>query len=133
MAGLTKKITITSESGREYTHELPAKYEVCDDCEGVGTTLNENIRQHAYSAEEFQEAFDDEEREHYFKRGGMYDVPCKTCKGARVVLVPDSDAINEKRHLNKVLNIYNQQQWDAAAERREEAHIRRMENGGYDY
>lgn len=101
---------------------LPARYVVCDDCEGHGTTLNENIRQHAYSAEEFYEAFDEEEAEEYFKRGGRYDVPCKTCGGARVVL-----EVDEAECEPALLAAYRKCQEEKAQADAEWAHERRME------
>lgn len=74
--------------------ELPAKMEVCDDCEGHGFVLNPSMREHAYSMEEFNETFHDEEdREQYFKRGGIYDIQCPTCNGKNVVPVVDESLI----------------------------------------
>jgi hypothetical protein len=64
---------------------LPARFEVCDDCEGHGTVLNESMRSHCYTTDEFNEVFDDDDREHYFRHGGKYDVVCPTCAGKRVV------------------------------------------------
>lgn len=78
------------EDGGEVTYKLPAKYVVCSHCEGHGTHLNEAIRQHAYSMEEFEREFPEpEQREAYFRRGGMYDVQCSRCKGLRVVAIVD--------------------------------------------
>src|SRR5579871_2228948 len=82
----------------EVTVQLPSKFEVCPRCEGHGTHLNPNIGQHAYSREEFEEAFsDDEDREQYFKRGGIYDVSCEQCSGKRVIEVPDPKAMNAEQ------------------------------------
>lgn len=50
------------------------------------------MRGHGYTHEEFNEAFDDEERVEYFKRGGRYDVVCERCKGKNVV-----DEVEEAR------------------------------------
>jgi hypothetical protein len=89
----TKEFTATDEEGDEYQVELPTRFEVCPRCEGHGTHLREGIGEHAYSREEFEEAFsDEEEREQYFKRGGRYDVSCERCSGTRVVAVIDVDA-----------------------------------------
>lgn len=82
-------VTIYDEDGNEEIVDLPAKMEVCHNCEGEGYVLNESMRYHAYSAEEFYESFDEEDREEYFKRGGIYDVVCPTCKGKNVVPVID--------------------------------------------
>lgn len=93
---VTKTVTIYDEDDDiEREVELPACYEVCPDCEGHGSHLTPSIRNHAYSMEEFNDAFyEDDEKEEYFKRGGRYDVVCGTCSGKRVVLVVD------ERHLS---------------------------------
>jgi hypothetical protein len=91
----TITITLENEEGEEISHTLPAVNEVCDRCEGFGTHLNPNIGQHAYSPEEFNEAFDDEEsREAYFTRGGMYDVQCEECHGNKVILIVDESNLS---------------------------------------
>ena len=78
----------------EVTLTLPAKMVVCSDCRGCGTVLCEGMRGHAYSQEEFEEAFfDEEDREAYCKRGGKYDVTCPTCDGKNVVPVIDTICI----------------------------------------
>lgn len=115
-------LTLKWEDDDGNEHDLPARYVVCDDCEGHGTTLNENIRQHAYTAEEFRESFDEEEAAEYFKRGGRYDVPCKTCKGARVVLDIDEDACGPESTA-----AYRKQQEEKAQADAEWAHEQRME------
>jgi len=67
--------------------------EVCPRCEGHGTHLTPSIGNHAYTMEEFNETFwEEEDRAEYFKRGGIYDVICEECKGANVVDVMDEDA-----------------------------------------
>lgn len=86
-----------NDEGEEIELELPCKMEVCDRCEGYGTHLTPSIGEHAYSSEEFYEAFDDEEsREQYFKRGGIYDVTCEVCHGKNVVPVIDEENIPEE-------------------------------------
>lgn len=101
-------ITVTlSINEREYTHEWPARFEVCEECDGHGTVLTPSIREHAYSHEEFMEAFDTEElQEAYFKRGGMFDVQCPLCKGDRVVKVVDVGRVETLRHGKKLLNLW---------------------------
>jgi len=90
---MTINLDLCGDDG-EFSVTLPAKFCVCTTCEGHGTILNPSIAVHAYSMEEFTESFDEEQRAHYFKRGGMYDIPCTECKGARVVSVVDEDALN---------------------------------------
>jgi hypothetical protein len=86
----TIEFTIENDGGEEITIELPARFEVCSRCDGHGTHLTESIGSHAYSMEEFAEEFsDDESRDAYFQRGGMYDVTCTECGGKRVALVVD--------------------------------------------
>lgn len=81
----------------EFVETFPAKMEVCPNCEGHGTHLREGMRYHAYTREEFENEFDDEMKEEYFKRGGIYDVQCSECKGLRVVPVVNEDALNKEQ------------------------------------
>jgi hypothetical protein len=88
---LSVEVTITTGEG-ETTIALPGKHDVCGECDGHGTHLREGMRDHAYTAEEFSEAFDDEQASEYFRHGGIYDVTCSVCKGVRVVVVVDREA-----------------------------------------
>jgi hypothetical protein len=93
----TTEFTYEDDDGVEHVVQLPAKFEVCGRCEGHGTHLHPAIGEHAYSVEEFNEAFDDDEsRAAYFQRGGMYDVTCEQCGGKRVVAVVDEEALERK-------------------------------------
>jgi hypothetical protein len=86
------EFTVTNDDGEDITHELPSRFEVCSRCDGHGTHLTPSIGEYAYSEEEFNEAFDDDEdREAYFERGGKYDVRCETCHGKRVEEVVDEE------------------------------------------
>lgn len=87
------KITIENDDGEEETMSLPAKMEVCPECQGSGFVLCEGMRGHAYSAEEFAESFDEEEAQEYFTRGGMYDTQCDHCHGQNVVPVVEEDRL----------------------------------------
>lgn len=121
--------TEETEDGEEIVHDLPAKNEVCDRCDGHGTHLNPNIGEHAYTREEFDEAFDDDEsRAQYFKRGGIYDVTCEVCGGKNVVLVVDEDACDKAVLARYLAHEEQVARWDA-----EDRATRRMESGGYDY
>ncbi len=80
----------------EFEEEFPSKMEVCSRCEGHGMHLHPDIGSHAYSMEEFNNEFDDEGKEEYFRRGGIYDVKCEECKGLRVVPVVAENLFNEK-------------------------------------
>ena len=84
------EFTTMNDDGEETVHELPSRFEVCSRCDGHGTHLTPSMGEHAYSEEEFEETFhDDDDREEYFKRGGIYDVQCETCHGERVQEVVD--------------------------------------------
>lgn len=122
MRGLTVKVELFDEETDEETeHELPGKHAVCSRCEGYGTHLNPAIGEHAYTREEFDEAFDDDEsREQYFKRGGIYDVPCEVCGGARVVVVVDKTQLSAEQKA-----IYGKHRKREQERLREEAEERR--------
>jgi len=129
----TKVFTFTdcTEDGEEVEVEmkLPIKMEVCSDCEGHGSVLNESMRHHAYTREEFDREFDEEDREAYFTPGSHYYVTCPTCSGRNVVPVVDETHLTEKQKaffakLQKLAD-------DEARDRADDAFTRRMESGGY--
>lgn len=74
---------------------LPACHEVCPRCQGDGHHSNPSIDGNGISMEEFERDWEMEEREAYFR--GDYDVVCERCKGQRVILVVDEDAITTDR------------------------------------
>ena len=116
-----------AEPTAEVERELPAVFEVCDRCEGHGTHLTPSIGEHAYSREEFEEAFsEDEDRDAYFRRGGIYDVVCQTCHGENVVSVVDRDACQRDPKLAALLAEYDAQQRDDEAYERDCEAERRM-------
>lgn len=119
------QFTWENDDGDEVELELPAKHEVCARCQGHGTHLNPSIGEHAYTAEEFEESFDDEGREEYFRHGGRYDVMCEECHGKRVVLVVDVDACRSDEQ-KAALAAYDRKLEADASYERECAHERRM-------
>ena len=125
------ELTWSDEDGEEIVHEFPAKNEVCSRCEGYGTHLTPSIGNHAYSMEEFNESFDDEGREEYFKRGGIYDVTCEECKGNKVVPVVDEEQLTEEQ--KKLYEEYCEHEADMARMDEEDRRTRYYESGGYDY
>lgn len=127
---MNQEVTYYTDQGEEVTVPLPHKHEVCPRCEGHGTHLNPSIGSYAYSAEEFDEAFEpgSEEREHYFHRGGMYDVKCHTCQGKNVVLVVD-EAECTTQEQKKHLKAYLKSERRRAREEAEDRHTRWMEDG----
>lgn len=105
--------------------ELPCRMEVCPTCEGHGTHLTPSMRNHAYSAEEFHESFDDEEASEYFRRGGRYDVVCEECHGKNVVPTIDEEACRSEED-KAILAGYHKHQKDLWDMRAEEEAERRM-------
>jgi hypothetical protein len=122
-----KRYTWNNEDGDEVSHIFPVTNQVCNRCEGYGTHLNPSIGNHAYSMEEFHEAFDEEEAEEYFKRGGRYDVQCEECHGDKVV--PEVDEVKLTSEQKELFEEYceceeTRAQWEA-----EDRHTRWMEDG----
>lgn len=111
----------------EDSHELPAKYVVCGRCDGHGTHLTPSIGEHAYSAEEFNESFDDEEAQEYCTRGGCYDIQCLRCKGNKVISVVDEDRLSEDQ--KKIYELWIKQENERERSEREDAAMRRAEDG----
>jgi len=108
------------DDGEEVEHVLPARWEICDRCEGDGHHVNPSIDGNGLTAEDFE---DEDFREGYF--GGRYDVRCFTCSGSGKVLVVDAERADKR-----LLEAYERQQaararWDA-----EDRATRRMESGG---
>jgi hypothetical protein len=81
-----------NDEGDEVEVTFPSVMVVCPECDGTSYVLCDGMRGAAYSAEEFCESFDEEEREQYFTRGGIYDQVCPVCKGKNVV--PEVDEEN---------------------------------------
>ena len=90
--------------------EFPAKYEVCDTCDGKGSHVNPSIDASGLSREDFDE--DPDFREEYM--GGTYNVSCYGCGGVRVVPVVD-----ESRADPAMLKILRERDRDLAAWRAE--------------
>lgn len=130
------KVTYYNSEGEEVEVELPSKNEVCGRCEGHGTHLNPSIGSYAYSAEEFDESFPTEEdKAEYFRRGGMYDVTCETCKGKNVIQVVNEDACTteeQKGHL-KSYKKHLEEQEEYERECRAERRMESMMLGEYEY
>ena len=124
------RLTWTDEDGEEVSHIFPSKMEVCSDCQGHGFVLNESMRYHAYTSSD-EEMHDPEFREEYFKRGGIYDVQCPTCKGKNVEEVPNEERFSEEQ--KKLFAEYEEHEEDMARMDAEDRHTRYMESGGYDY
>ena len=114
-------IKYTIKSGRTLTRNLPAQFVVCDECRGKGSHLVEGMRGAVYTWEDFAE--DPEFQTDYF--GGAYDVPCETCRGERLVTVPEREVLtrSEARFLDMVERVQFEREREEAyleAERRAE-------------
>lgn len=112
-----RMVIILEGAGEDETDlEIPARYEVCDVCNGKGTHVNPSIDSHGLSREDFDE--DPDFAESYFR--GDYDVPCKECHGRRVVPVMDelrTDSKTQKR-VNEWIEDLHEYERTCAAERR---------------
>jgi len=75
------------------TLKLPARFEVCDLCNGKGTTVNPSIDAGGLTQEDFDEDPDFEEE--YFS--GTYDIPCPQCRGKRVIPVVSEGAMSKEQ------------------------------------
>lgn len=116
---------------------FPAKFEICDDCDGRGRTLNENLRG-AFTQSEFYECFDDEESQAEYWRGGdgIYGVECKTCGGKRVQMQIDGYALEPIDETNPTFQqrayirfraaCDDARRWDRAARREQEMEARML-------
>lgn len=78
---MNKYLNVYDEDGNELL--VPARFEVCPQCEGMGTT-SDHIGVFFPDDEYLQ---DEDFRDAYFD--GRFDRPCPECSGSRVVLVAD--------------------------------------------
>lgn len=106
------KVKFVNDDGEEIECRFPAVMEVCSTCEGHSYVLAEGLRGVAFSAEEFMEEFDDEGREQYFRRGGIYDTLCPECLGKNVVPSIHLEQVladPELKHLFQMYEKYHQE------------------------
>lgn len=80
------------EAGDVVPVDLPARYEVCPNCEGRGT----QCKLGAMTGSEWAEACHDDPDFSDNYRSGMYDDVCHECSGLRVVLEVDEDLLDQK-------------------------------------
>lgn len=121
---------------REDSVTLLCRWVICDECEGNGRYVNPSIDGNGITQSEFDA--DPDFRESYFR--GDYDIDCGVCRGSGKVMapVPLETALAfipaEKRESYRQDFIawedseIIRERW--AAYDREDAAIRRMENGG---
>jgi hypothetical protein len=99
------------------TMTVPAKFEVCETCNGKGSRVNPAIDGHGLTAEDFED--DPDFREDYMR--GAYDVRCDECDGRRVVF-----SVDEVRCTAEQLQAAEDCQEAFCRNRAEEAYERRM-------
>jgi hypothetical protein len=78
--------------GFEITVVLPGKLALCPRCGGAGKH-DHPVFANGLTQSDFDE--DSDFRGEYLR--GTYDVRCETCKGERVVCVPDEALLNEEQ------------------------------------
>jgi RecJ-like exonuclease len=102
---MTVTVKYYNDEGEEVETTFPSVMEVCTECNGEGFVLCEGMRGVAYSAEDFERDFDDEERQQYMTRGGIYDQVCPVCHGKNVVPIVDEERLtdNQKVEYNEYL------------------------------
>jgi hypothetical protein len=85
------KVTVTTSIGVERMLTLPGKRILCPRCEGEGRHVNPAIDE-GITEEEWRETdWDDESR-----ACGSYKVPCSKCRGEKVVIVLDYEAVRDR-------------------------------------
>lgn len=77
----------------EMVVEIPIKLEVCQSCQGRGTTVDPAIDGDGITREQFDEDPDFEEA--YY--GGAYDIPCPNCHGDNVEAFPDESRMTPEQ------------------------------------
>lgn len=102
----------------EWEYELPARYVVCERCEGKGKHDHPAFS-NGITSEEWDRDWGYEERENYLR--GFYDVRCEECKGQRVVLELDEDSCNPI-----LRDAYYQSQYEKALWEQEEKRAREL-------
>jgi hypothetical protein len=121
MSNNTVKLSIykeeTDEEGTfdaEIEVEFPAKWEICQRCEGDGHHSNPSIDGNGITSSEWAE-WDDEEKDTYMSGG--YDIPCEAkCSGGKALVV-DTENLNDeqKKDYNQELKTHVYAEWKAVA------------------
>lgn len=117
-------LTFKSEDGEgeEQLYVFPARFAVCDTCQGRGSHVNPSIDASGISGDDefWCDDYDDETGESRYMRGD-YDVNCYGCGGKRVVPV-----IDEENAEPTALTIYEEWRTENARYEAERAAERRM-------
>ncbi len=80
-------VVVDDGEGWETVVSLPAKWVVCDVCDGKGTVVNPSIDCGGLTGEDF--ADDPDFANDYMS--GVYDQPCNRCQGRTTISVVDRD------------------------------------------
>ena len=104
-----------AETDTDDVIELPAKWEICENCRGNGKHVNPSIDGNGLSGE----ILDDHEFMADYM-AGMFDVPCAPCKASGKVLMPDYDflTIVQQEALQEQQQADYESAMERAAERR---------------
>jgi len=108
------EFTYENDEGEDITVTFPSVKVVCPRCKGHGTHLHNDIGSYAYSVEEFQDSFDEEEQAEYFRHGGRYDVLCERCHGKNVVDEIDEEKCQQDPALTEAWQAFCQKEKDDA-------------------
>jgi hypothetical protein len=127
MARLVLTIEVSDpDTGDDVEHTIPAKFEICRRCEGVGHHTNPAIDGHGITADEWNGPdWDDESKETYLSGG--YDVPCEDGCAEGKVLVPD--LTHAGPDVVAVVERWQEETSAAARSRAEDRRTQRMESG----
>jgi hypothetical protein len=121
--------TVTDEEGEYDTEmevEFPAKWDICQRCEGDGHHSNPSIDGNGITSSEWAE-WDEEEKDCYMSGG--YDVACEAkCTNGKALVVDTEQLTPEQK---EEYAQYCEQQDDLRQSEAEDRHTRRMESGGY--
>lgn len=110
------------ETGDKIPHRVPAKWEICDCCEGAGRS---SAHLGSFTGEQLWELGQDW-CEDYFD--GRFDEPCADCSGTGKVLVPHAgDGVNPE--LITLLLCWEQQEREYARWEADDRAVRRAESG----
>lgn len=128
MSHKTITVTFEDDDGNEVSHELPAKNEVCERCEGDGKHVNPAVECEGggITGSEMAEILAENPDFMTDYMGGTYDIRCEVCNGEKVILVVDEDAVEMDPTLTEIYKAYCEQQEADAAFERESAAERRM-------
>lgn len=117
-----------NESIDEFTeHSVPGKFEICSRCGGHGSHTNPAIDGHGIGADEWNNEWDEDDRENYMS--GAYDIGCEArCTEGKIV-IPDTEFLTPEQKL--LLAKWDEQQEEKYKNDMEDAALYRAESGYY--